>query len=408
MKINKCRVCSSKKFSKLFSLGKQSFTGKFPNTLNHKIAKDYINLILCNKCKLVQLDRNFNPNFLYGKDYGYRTGINSTMSNHVKFVAKEAIKISKPKQKDYILDIASNDGTLLNNYGKKFITVGIDPLVNKYKKFYKKVNYKISNFFTLENLKKYNLDKKYKIITALSMFYDLKDPNSFIKDIKKILHEDGIFILEHADLLSILKYSLFDTICHEHLEYYSSKIIIELMKKNNLRVFDIKNSKINGGSTRYFITHDNSAYKTNTKKILKILKEEKKFKLEKKETFLKFFIEINIIKKKIMSLLNKIVKNDMTVHGYGASTKGNVLLQYFGINSKHLNYIAERNPLKYNKFTPGTYIKIISEKKSRQLKPNYYFVLPWHFKNEIVKRETKIRNSGTKLIFPLPKLKIIS
>ncbi len=408
MKINKCRICSSKKLSKLFSLGKQSFTGKFPNSLNHKIAKDYINLILCNKCKLVQLDRNFNPNFLYGKDYGYRTGINSTMSNHVKLVAKEAIKISKPKQKDYILDIASNDGTLLNNYGKEFITVGIDPLVNKYKKFYKKAHHKISNFFSVQNLKKYNLDKKYKIITALSMFYDLKDPNSFIKDVKKILHNDGIFILEHADLLSILKYSLFDTICHEHLEYYSSKIIIELMKKNKLRVFDIKNSKINGGSTRYFITHDNSKYNTKIKKISKILKEEKKFQLEKKETFLRFFKKINLIKKKIMNLLNTIVKNKKTVHGYGASTKGNVLLQYFGIDSKHLNYIAERNPLKYNKFTPGTYIKIISEKKSRQLKPNYYFVLPWHFKNEIVKRETKMRNSGTKLIFPLPKLKIIS
>ena len=408
MKINKCRICSSKKLSKLFSLGKQSFTGKFPNSLNHKIAKDYINLILCNKCKLVQLDRNFNPNFLYGKDYGYRTGINSTMSNHVKLVAKEAIKISKPKQKDYILDIASNDGTLLNNYGKEFITVGIDPLVNKYKKFYKKAHHKISNFFSVKNLKKYNLDKKYKIITALSMFYDLKDPNSFIKDVKKILHNDGIFILEHADLLSILKYSLFDTICHEHLEYYSSKIIIKLMKKNKLRVFDIKNSKINGGSTRYFIAHNNSIFKTKTKKISKILKEEKKYKLEKKETFLEFFMQINLIKKKIMNLLNRIIKNKKTVHGYGASTKGNVLLQYFGITNQYLGYIAERNPLKYNKFTPGTYIKIISEKRSRKLKPDYYFVLPWHFKNEIVKRETKMRKLGTKLIFPLPKLKLIS
>ena len=180
------------------------------------------------------------------------------------------------------------------------------------------------------------------------------------------------------------------------------------MKKNKLRVFDIKNSRINGGSTRCFITHENSKYKTKIKKISKILKEEKKFKLEKKETFLRFFKKINFIKKNIMYLLNKIVKNKKIVHGYGASTKGNVLLQYFGVGSKHLSYIAERNPLKYNKFTPGTYIKIISEKKSRQLKPNYYFVLPWHFKNEIVLRETKMRNLGTKLIFPLPKLQIIS
>ena len=180
------------------------------------------------------------------------------------------------------------------------------------------------------------------------------------------------------------------------------------MKKNKLRVFDIKNSKINGGSTRYFIAHDNSKHNTKIKKILKILKEEKKFQLENKETFLRFFMKINLIKKKIMSLLNEIVKNKKTVHGYGASTKGNVLLQYFDIDSKYLSYIAERNPLKYNKFTPGTYIKIISEKKSRQLKPNYYFVLPWHFKNEIIKREKKMRKLGTKFIFPLPKLEIIA
>ncbi len=407
MKIKQCRICKSKKFLKLFSLGKLSFTGKFANSTKHYIPKDFINLIMCKKCKLVQLDRNFSPNFLYGKDYGYRTGINSTMTNHVRHVAEEAVKLSKINKKDYVLDIASNDATLLKYYEKKFITVGIDPLVKKYNKFYKKIDYKISNFFSLKNLKKRKLDKKYKIITALSMFYDLKKPNLFIKDVKKILHDDGIFVLEHADLLSIFKYSLFDTICHEHLEYYSSKIIIDLMKRNKLRVFDIKNSKINGGSSRYFITHENSDYKTNYKKIAKILSEERKYKLEKKETFFNFYKKINLIKQKIVKVLNNIILDKKVIHGYGASTKGNVLLQYFNINNNYLKFIAERNPLKYNKYTPGTYIKIISEKKSRLIRPDYYFVLPWHFKKEIIKREKKIRKSGTKFIFPLPNFKII-
>ena len=407
MKLRKCRICDSNKFINLFSLGKMSFTGKFPKSIKDRIPKDYLSLIMCKKCKLIQLDRNFNPKYLYSQDYGYRTGINSTMTKHVQNVVKEATKLSKIKKNDHVLDIASNDGTLLKFYDKKFVTVGIDPLVNKYKKFYKGINFKVSDFFTFNNLRKNNLNYKYKVITALSMFYDLRNPNIFIKDIKKILHKDGVFILEHADLLSLLKYKLFDTICHEHLEYYSSKIIINLMKKHKLRVFDIKNNRVNGGSSRYFISHEYSKFKNKQKNIGKILKEEKNIKLESKDTYLKFFEKINKIKRKTRGLIDNIISKNKVIHGYGASTKGNVFLQYLGITSKEIPFIAERNPLKYNKFTPGNYIKIISEKKSRSKRPDFYFVLPWHFKKEIIKREIKIRKLGTKLIFPLPHLDII-
>ncbi len=407
MKIKKCRICKSKNFFDLFSLGKLSFTGKFPENLKDKIPQDFINLIMCKKCKLVQLDRNFNPNYLYSQDYGYRTGINLTMTKHVHYVAREAIKLSKIKKNEHVLDIASNDGTLLNFYDKKFITVGIDPIIKKYTKYYKKIDYKVSNFFSHNILKKKRLNFKYKIISALSMFYDLKNPNLFIRDVKKILHKDGIFVLEHADLLSLFKYSLFDTICHEHLEYYSSKIIINLMKKNKLKVFDIKNNDINGGSSRYLICHKNAKFKVNKKKITKILRQEKKLKLEDKKSYLNFFKKINLIKNRTKELIDNLINNGKIIHGYGASTKGNVFLQYLEISSNKIPFIAERNPLKFNKYTPGNYIKIISEKESRVKKPNYYLVLPWHFKNEILKREMKIRKLGTKFIFPLPTLKVI-
>ena len=213
-------------------------------------------------------------------------------------------------------------------------------------------------------------------------------------------------MLEHADLLSIIKYKMFDTICHEHLYYYSSKVIINMVANNNLRVFDLKTNNINGGSTQYFICKKNSKYKTNYKIIRKFLREEKKVKLEKKKTFLDFFSDINIIKAKTVKFLNSLKLNNKKIHGYGASTKGNVLLQYFNINKNYLDVIADRNPKKYNHYTPGTKIKIVSEKKSRRLSPNYYFVLPWHFKDEILKREKKIKARGCKFIFPLPKLKV--
>jgi hypothetical protein len=235
----------------------------------------------------------------------------------------------------------------------------------------------------------------------------LKNPHSFVNDIVKILHKDGVFILEHADLLSIIKNCLFDTICHEHLEYYSSKIIINLMKKNKLRVFNIKPNKTNGGSMRYFICHDNSKFKNNQKNITSILNQEKKYKLNLVKTYYKFFKRINLMKKKLNTLLKTIRNKNLSIHGYGGSTKGNVLLQYFGLTNKLIHYIADRNPQKFNSYTPGTKIKIISENSSRKMKPNYYLVLPWHFKNEILKRENKIRKKGTKFIFPLPELKIL-
>ena len=407
MKIKKCRLCDSKKLSNLFSLGNLSFTGKFPKSNKSNVPRDYLDLVMCKKCKLVQLDRGFNPNYLYSSDYGYRTGINKTMTKHVELVANEAVKLAKPSKNDFVLDIASNDATLLNFYNKQLNTVGVDPLIKKHKKFYSKINYKLSDFFSYNLLEKNNLDKKYKIITALSMFYDLNNPHSFVKDVAKILHKDGIFILEHADLLSIIKNCLFDTICHEHLEYYSTKIIINLMKINKLRVFNIKPNPTNGGSMRYFICHNNSKYKNNQKILSSILNQEKKYKLETVKTYLNFFKKINLVKKKLKNLLKNIIDKNYSIHGYGASTKGNVLLQYFGLDKRLIDCIADKNPQKFNSYTPGTKIPIVSEEFSRKIKPNYYLVLPWHFKDEILKREIKIRKKGTKFIFPLPVLKIL-
>ena len=407
MKITNCRNCKSKYFSKLFTLGKMCFTGKFPKNLTTNIPKVVISLIMCKSCKLVQLDRSFNLRYLYDTNYGYRTGINATMTKHVNDVVKESIKIVKLKKKDAVLDIASNDGTLLNFYKKNIFRVGIDPLIKKYKNQYKNINFGIQEFFSYKAIQKKKINKKFKIITALSMFYDLPDPNKFLEDIKKVLDKEGIFILEHADLLSIIKNCQFDTICHEHLEYYSTKVIIELMNKNELRVFNLKADIINGGSMRYYICHKDSKYKNNNKKINKILREEMKSKLDKTSTFSDFFKLINVQKKKLLKLINKIIKKKETIHGYGASTKGNVLLQYFGISSNKISYIADRNPQKVNLYTPGTKIKIVSESFSRMCKPNYYLVLPWHFKKEIILREKRAIKEGSKLIFPLPKMKIV-
>jgi len=384
-----------------------SFTGKFSKNYFHNVPSEYLNLLMCKKCKLVQLDRNFNLKYLYGKDYGYRTGINKTMTDHVQKIVKKCSTLVNLKAKDHVLDIASNDATLLNFYPKKIITVGVDPLANKYKRYYNKINYKISNFFQITDIKKLNLKKKFKIISALSVFYDLRNPNKFIREVKKILDEKGIFILEHADLFYIIKNNIFDTICHEHLGFFSSKIIIEMIKSNGLKVFDHEYNDINGGSSCYYICHQKANYKIKKNNIKASLLKESKIGLHSKKIFEVFFKKILKEKTKLQKLIKEINNKKLTIHGYGASTKGNVLLQFYDIENKDVNYIADRNPLKYNLFTPGTKIKIISENYSRRLKPDYYLVLPWHFKEEILIREKKIRRKGTKFIFPLPKMQII-
>ena len=407
MKIKFCRNCKNNQFSNLFSLGKMSFTGRFPKSFYHNVPKANLNLLMCKKCKLVQLDRNFNLSYLYGKGYGYRTGINKTMTEHVKNIVKKCSALVNLKMKDHVLDIASNDATLLNFYPKNVMTVGVDPLVNKYKKHYNKINYKISNFFKNNDIKKLKLKKKFKIITALSVFYDLRDPNKFIREVKEILDDVGIFVLEHADLLQIIKNNIFDTICHEHLGFFSSKVIMEMMKLNGLKVFHHEYNNINGGSSRYYICHKKADYKTKKSNIKAAILKEKKIGLNSKKTFKKFFKKILIEKSKLKNLITKIRNKKLIIHGYGASTKGNVLLQFYNIGNKEINYIADRNPLKYNLFTPGTKIKIISENYSRRLNPDYYLVLPWHFKKEILVREKKIRKKGTKFIFPLPNMKVV-
>ena len=405
-KINFCRNCRSKALRKLFYLGRFSFSGKFLKQ-GKKTPLSTLTLVICNTCKLVQLKEKFNLNYLYNHNYGYETGMNKTMTDHMKNVVQTLSKKINLNKNDHVLDIASNDATLLKNYKKSIIKWGVDPIINKFKKNYKFIDYKIAKFFSYNSIVKLNKKIKFKIITAMSVFYDLNDPNIFLQDIKKLLHKNGIFYLEFADLKLILQKKMFDTICHEHLEYYSVTFIFYLLKRHNLRIFDHHYNDINGGSSAYLICHEDAIFKTNEKKINKILNEEKKVGIDKIETYIKFKKDIDLLRKNLNYIISKIEKNKKIIHGYAASTKGNILLQYFNLNFKKIKFISDRNPKRHGLFTPGTNIPIISEQESRSLKPDYYLVLAWHFEKEILNREKQIRKQGTKFIFPLPKLKIL-
>lgn len=406
-KISKCRICKKPNLKKVIDLGKQAYTGKFPIKFKENIPITPLNVSFCINCKFLQLSHDFNDKYMYDLNYGYESGINNTMTEHLTNIVKKINKIKKLNKNSVVLDIASNDGTLLNAYNKNIIKIGIDPTLSRFKKNYRNIDYSINDFFSFTNYIKLK-QKKADVITAFSVFYDLNDPNKFLNDVKKCLDPKGIFIIEQSDLSSMIRLNSFDTICQEHCGYYSSKVIFALIKNNSLKVFDHEFNETNGGSSRYYITHeDNNEIEINKKNINIAKNIDRRAKIDQLRTFVNFNNKIKRIKKYTLNKIKKIVRQGKTIQGYGASTKGNVILQYYKINNKLVKHISDRNPFKWGRYSPGTKIKIISEKDSRNMNPDYYIVLPWHFKKEILKREIKIRKKGTKFIFPLPKYTVV-
>ena len=362
---------------------------------------------ICKSCRLPQLLHNYNLKELYNEDYGYRSGINQTMINHLTGITKEIKKIVKFNTGDYVLDIASNDGTLLKSYkSSKINYVGIDPTITQFKKYYPK-NYKTkAALFSKQKYLSLSKKQKAKVITSIAMLYDVWNPNKFVSDIKDILSEDGIWVMEMYYLPILLKYNAYDSICHEHITYLSLNHINYLCEKNNLRIFKVSLNKMNCGSVRYFICHKSAKFRSNFNSIQKCKKLEKILSNDK--CFYNFKRKIQSLSKKLHFIIKNFRKKEKIVHIYGASTKGNILIQYSKLDVRNISFAADRNPLKWNRKMPGSNIPIISENDSKAQNPDIYLVCPWHFKKEFIKREKKFLLKGGKLIFPLPKIQIFS
>lgn len=406
MKIKNCRSCGSDKLKPAFDLGLQKLTGVFPSKLSEKIPSGSLALVFCNNCKLLQLENSFDPIKMYGDNYGYMSSLNLSMVRHLK---KKALKINSMlnlETNDLVVDIGSNDGTFLSFFSKKLKLIGIDPTIKKLSKFYRKDIFKIPTFFSAKNLKKITL-KKVKVVTSISMFYDLENPLIFANEIHDVLDKDGIWHLEQSYMPMMLKNNSYDTICHEHLEYYSLFSIKYIFDKIGFKIIDLEFNDINGGSFSITVAKKESKH-IEVKKIVEwLLHKEKLFKYNEMSSYKIFYKNIKKHKEIFRDLLLNLKDMKKKVIGYGASTKGNVILQFCNIDNKLLPYIAEVNKFKHGRYTPGTGIKIIPETQARKMNPDYFLVLPWHFKNFILGKEKKFLNNNKKLIFPLPDIEII-
>ncbi len=406
----KCKNCKSKKLEKILHLGSQPISSVFHNKKKKNLKKYPLDLFKCRSCDLIQFSKLAPLEDMYGSTYGYRTSLSKYMINHMKEKYLKLNKASFLKNNSSILDIGSNDGTFLNffanNKNRKLKLFGMDPSSYKYKKYYNKKINLISDYFSKKKLDRHcrelGSDEKFDLITSYAMFYDIEDPNSFSKDIFNCLKKNGVWVLEFSYFPLLLKNLTYDQICHEHVTYYTLNTFQKIAKKNGFKILDISFNEINGGSIEVVCAKKNSFHKSKLIKINKILNEEKKIN---KNSYLNLGYRIENTKKILKILLKEINKKDII--GYGASTKGNIVLNHCGLDEKNLSYICDANPYKFGRYTPGSNIKIISKQQMRKRKPKYLLVLIWSFRSEVIKQEINFLKNGGKLIFHLPMLHII-
>lgn len=406
--ISKCRICGSKNLVSLMVLNDQALTGVFPKSKSQKVTSGPVELVKCtgeNSCGLVQLKQSYDLSEMYGMNYGYRSGLNASMVKHLHAKVAKILAMGVLEPDDLVIDVGSNDATTLRAYPTdQYQLVGIDPTGVKFADYYPAEINLIAEFFTAEAVAKACADKRAKVITSFSMFYDLEDPIAFAKEIEGSLDDEGVWIFEQSYLPTMLRTNSFDTICHEHLEFYSLKQIIWITQKTGLKVLDVEFNDINGGSFSITAAKTGSKRKPNTVWLEKILEDESALGLDSTEVFDVFKIHVEEARNSLMSFLREAKLNHKRVCGIGASTKGNVLLQYFGIDSDLLPIIGEVNEEKYGSFTPGTLIPLVPEAQVLLSNPDYLLILPWHFRDFF---ESLPSMRGRTLVFPLPRFEIV-
>lgn len=411
-----CRI-SNEKLVDLFSLGKLHISNFLP--LNEESASEPVELKLClaPKSGLVQLAHTAPADYMY-THYWYRSGTNASMTEELKQIAESLQKQIDLQKGDVFVDIGCNDGTLFRFVDPRIIRIGFDPTTNVSKEAEEYASLVIRDYFNYPSYKKSKYGhKKARVISSIAMFYDLEEPHIFVKDVYKLLDKDGLWVIQMSYLPLMLKQLAFDNVCHEHLEYYSLTSLKHLLDQHDFKIVDCQLNDVNGGSFRIYIRKkvaDPTKFATAPyrdvaqHRVESILAHEKTLGLDKKKTYLDFYKKINNLKIQTVNFIKKERKAGKTIWGYGASTKGNTLLQWFGLDNSLIKGIAERSPKKFGHKTVGTNIPIYSEEEMRKRQPDYLLILPWHFISEFKTREAAYLRKGGKFIVPCPKFEIIS
>lgn len=414
-----CRACGSHLLEHLFSLGNQFVSDFVPAERIHAGNQVPISLVRCERCTLIQQLHTAPQEFLYTRHYWYRSGVTETMRRELADIAKEAQRYVNLESGHIILDIGSNDGTLLRSYDtvgvvkvgiepatnlKEIGSLGIDLLVNDFWDGYKYYEALMSSPF--QDISKTSSCKP-RVITACGMFYDLDDPNPFIRDVADYLHPEGVFIAQLMCAKQMYDAKDVGNLCHEHLEFYTLESLRQLFHKYGLKIVEIQENNVNGGSYRLFVQHKNAPILPHHQENIDVQFEQESKILHNRSRWVNWADEIQ---KNLINAYNFILGEKLrgkTTYVLGASTKGNVILQALGVTTTEVEGASERSPEKCGLYTVGSGIPIYDEQYVRDQKPDYLLILPFAFLQEIMARESELRIRGTKFIVPIPEFRVI-
>lgn len=408
-KIDKCRICGNTHLEPVLDLGEQMLTGVFPRELGAKVTTGPLRLVKCSgkddACGLLQLEHSYDLGEMYGENYGYRSGLNMSMVTHLNNKVKRIQGLVALNRGDLVIDIGSNDSTTLQAYPANGpVLVGVDPTGIKFRSYYPPHIQLIPDFFSAELVQECFPNKKAKVVTSFSMFYDLEDPLDFMRQVYDVLADDGIWVFEQSYMPTMLDTNSYDTVCHEHLEFYALRQIKWMTDRVGFRIIDVEFNDVNGGSFSVTVkkSHGDS---TVTPAVQQILDNEDSIALQTLKPYEEFANRVERTREDLLLFIEKAQAEGKRVSVLGASTKGNVLLQYCGLDAKNVDSVGEVNSEKFGCYTPGTWIPIISEPDLLVKKPDYMIVLPWHFRKFFISNK---KLSGMTLVFPLPRLEVVT
>ena len=406
--IDKCRISQDSNLITVLQLGTQALTGVFPKSKEEEITTGPLELVWSPVSQLLQMKHSYSLDEMYGDNYGYRSGLNLSMVSHLTNKIHSLERRVELMPGDCVIDVGSNDATSLKAYETKGLKrIGVDPTGLKFKQYYTDDIVLVPDFFPSDDLQKKVGNAKVKIITSIAMFYDLEDPIEFARSVHQLLHKNGIWHFEQSYMPSMLRLNSYDTICHEHIEYYTLLNIKYILDRADMTIIDVQMNSVNGGSFAITAARNDSSLTPNSSLINWLFEQELKMGFDTPRPFRDFEERVYKHREALKTLIQSLNDDGKNILGYGASTKGNVVLQFCGLSTSEIQAIADVNPDKHGSFTPGTLIPIVSEEEALKMKPDYYLVLPWHFKDSILRREQAFLSSGGKFIFPFPEIEIV-
>jgi NDP-4-keto-2,6-dideoxyhexose 3-C-methyltransferase len=407
-KVEECRICGNTELVPVVDLGEQTLTGVFPRRHDQQITRGPLRLVKCSGgadcCGLLQLEHSYDLNEMYGVDYGYRSGLNDSMVRHLHGKVRKILAVADLQAGDLVVDIGSNDGTTLGAYPEGCLLVGLDPTGVKFREFYRPDIELIPDFFSANLIAKAYPGRKAKVVTSFSMFYDLEQPIEFMREVAEVLDDEGIWVFEQSYMPTMLERDAYDTVCHEHLEYYGLSQIQWMTDRAGLKILDVEFNDVNGGSFSITAAKRASQRSAAARMIAEVLEREQQAGLADLAPYLDFARRAEKSRDALKGFLSKARSEHKTVYVLGASTKGNVILQYCNVSESDVAGVGEVNPDKFGSFTPGTLLPILPENEVLARNPDYLLVLPWHFRDFFLNNR-KFR--GRQLVFPLPTLEVV-